>query len=374
ANVTDPDKATATVILNTMIHIGVERVVGDFPMFIEFPKQTLLENYSSLLPAERVVLQIPAEIEPSIGVVSALACLRNRGYKLALSRFEEGPEAQQLLALCDYVKLDVLTTTDAELRRNVELARKAKARPIASKVENNARYKTCRALGFDFFQGFFLADPQIVADKKPVATTRVLELLRVLHDPKVTIDQLDEIVRRDVLLSYRLVRCLNSAAFGMPQRIQNVRHALVMLGIDNLRKWAAVLALSARPGKPVELMRIALIRAQMCAGLAPLLRCETKALFTMGLFSVLDALLDRPMREIIEAVQLAEPIPSAILRGEGKAGAILRCVVAYERADWDNVQLDSIGIAEITSTWLRAVSWADGAAAEFGLPDDRARA
>jgi EAL and modified HD-GYP domain-containing signal transduction protein len=374
ANVTDPDEATATVISNTLIHIGVDRVVGDFPMFIEFPKQMLLDNYSSLLPSERVVLQIPPEVEPSIAVISALSYLRNRGYKLALSRFSDGPDALKLLSLCDYVKLDVLTTPDAELRRTVELARKARARPIASKVENNARYKSCRALGFDFFQGFFLADPQIVADKKPTATTRVLELLRVLHDPKVSIDQLDEVVRRDVLLSYRLVRCLNSAAFGLPQRIQNVRHALVMLGIDNLRKWAAVLALSARPGKPVELMRIALIRAQMCAGLAPLAKCETKSLFTVGLFSVLDALLDRPMAEIIEAVHLAEPIPSAILRGEGKAGAVLKCVVAYERADWDNVKLDSAGVAEITSAWLRAVAWADSSAAEFGMPDDRARA
>jgi EAL and modified HD-GYP domain-containing signal transduction protein len=208
----------------------------------------------------------------------------------------------------------------------------------------------------------------------PVATTRVLELLRVLHDPRVTIDQLDEIVRRDVLLSYRLVRCLNSAAFGLPQRIQNVRHALVMLGIDNLRKWAAVLALSAKPGKPVELMRIALIRAQMCATLASQARLDAKSLFTVGLFSVLDALLDRPMPELIEAVQLAEPIPSAILQGEGKAGAVLRCVVAYERGDWDNVKLEPIGVAEITSAWLRAVAWADEMASEFGASDDHARA
>ena len=118
------------------------------------------------------------------------------------------------MGLCDYVKLDVFSSSDAELKRSVDLARRARVCPIAGKVENVNRYKSCRALGFDFFQGFFLADPQIAGDKMPVATTRVLELLRALHDPRVTIEQLEDIVRRDVLLSYRLVRCLNSAAFG----------------------------------------------------------------------------------------------------------------------------------------------------------------
>jgi EAL and modified HD-GYP domain-containing signal transduction protein len=373
ANVTDPDRATATVILNTLVHIGLDRVVGGFPMFIEFPKQTLLDDYSALLPSDRVILQIPAAIEPSIAVRSAISCLRGRGYKIALSNYVESPEVRQLLALCDYVKVDVLSTGDEELAQWVKIARKARAHPIANKVENNARYEACRSLGFEFFQGYFLADPQIVADRRPAATTRVLELLRLLSDPRVTLDQIDEIVRSDVLLSYRLIRCLNSAAFAVPQKIQNVRHALVMLGIENLRKWAAVLALSAGTGKPVELMRIALIRAQMCTNLGALCRFDSRSLFTVGLFSVLDALLDRPMLEILDALRLADDVVGAILQGEGRLGAILRCVIAYERGRWDDVRLDDVGIAEITSAWLRAVAWADALAGQFGHADDSAR-
>jgi len=164
ANVTDPDQATATVILNTLVHIGLDRVVGAFPMFIEFPKQTLLDDYSTLLPSDRVILQIPPGTEPSIAVRSALSCVRSRGYKIALSNFVDDPNAGQLLSLCDYVKVDVHSIEDDEIARRVKAVRKARARPIANKVENNARYEACRSLGFEFFQGYFLADPQIVAE------------------------------------------------------------------------------------------------------------------------------------------------------------------------------------------------------------------
>ena len=121
-------------------------------------------------------------------------------------------------------------------------------------------------------------------------------------------------------------------------------------------------------------MSIALIRAQMCSILAPLVGLDAKMLFTVGLLSVLDALLDRPMPELIEAVQLAEPICRAIIEGEGEAGEVLRCVVAYERGVWDGVGLEPTGVAEITSAWLCAVAWADEMASEFGESDDRARA
>ncbi|MBV9947664.1 MAG: HDOD domain-containing protein [Myxococcales bacterium] len=366
ANVIDPDEATATVLLNTFVDMGLTRVVGESRMFIEFPKQTLLAGYPGLLPSARVILQVPAETEPSIMVMSALSCLRGRGYKIALNRFSPSPEARRLLGVADYVKLDVLETPEGALRASIDCAHAAGVLAVASRVEDRIRYEAVRALGIDFFQGFYLADPQIVADRRASDGTRVLELLRAVHDPEVTIDRIDEIARSDVLLSYRLVRCLNSAAFALPQRVQSVRHALVLLGLENLRKWASVLALAASPDKPLELTRIALIRAQMCANLAPHVRCDARALFAVGLFSVLDALLDRPMAEILETLHLDPELTLAILRREGKRGAVLGCAIAYERGDWDGVRLPGASLPAITSAWLRAVAWADEVASSFG--------
>lgn len=186
------------------------------------------------------------------------------------------------------------------------------------------------------------------------------ELLRALNDPTSRIDDIERLALCDVAFSYRLLRVLNSAAFGLRQRVESVRQAIVMLGLDNLRRWTMVLSVSSQTAKPTELTRMAIIRAQMCENLGRALRLPNPRLhFTAGFFSVLDALLDCPIEEAIAEVPLVPEVADAVLHGSGVAGEVLRCVTAYERGDWPNARLRHLDDGQIASAWFHAVQQAD---------------
>jgi EAL and modified HD-GYP domain-containing signal transduction protein len=222
------------------------------------------------------------------------------------------------------------------------------------------QYDTCRSLGFGYFQGFYLSDPRVLDQRRPpTSADRLLDLLRVVNDPGGKLADIERVILGDVTLTYRLLRYLNSARFGLPRQVSSVRQALVLVGLDNLKRWASVLALASAGGKPVELLRIALIRARMCKNLTYYTGGDPETFFMAGLFSVLDALLDRPISEVLASIPLASEISDAILEHRGRAGEALSCVIAYERGKWNEVELRGCGPADIASAWFRAVEWTD---------------
>jgi EAL and modified HD-GYP domain-containing signal transduction protein len=363
----NPNAATATVILNTFVEIGVERVVGPHPMLIEFTLDALREKYATLLPSDRVILQIPASTKPEITTLAALRYLRSHGYRIALGGVLDPDHDREMASVVNMVKIDVRRESDADLERWVGKLHGRGVLAIAGRVETPERYQIVKGIGFDYFQGSFLEKPQMLEHRRPMANLRkMLELLRALNDPGATVADIERIVRADVTFSYRLLRCLNSAAFCLPQRIETVRQAIVMLGFENLRTWTTVLTIATQPGRPTELVRIALLRARMCEALARLTKHPSPPVcFTVGFFSILDALLDRPLRDVLEELPLTPDVNAAVLHHEGPAGAVLACVLAYERGDWDKVKLTGIGDEAIGSAWLAAVRETDDLVAEL---------
>ncbi len=361
ADFDDPHHATATVLLNTFVELGLERVVGAHPMLIEFPKVAVLENYASLVSSDRVILQIAAESNPEAHMIGALRFLRAKGFRIGVNGVVAGDHPSPLTEVTDVVKIDVNAYDADALKKLVDRFHLRGVRMIANKVETFSQYELCERIGFDYFQGFFLERPQIVEGRRPSAGAhKTFELLHVLNDSASTIDDIERLAVADIAFSYRLLRVLNSAAFGLRQRVESVRQAIVMMGLDNLRKWTMVLSVSSQTNKPTELTRIALIRAQMCENLGRALRQPNLRLyFTVGFFSVLSALLDRPLEEALAELPLVPEVADAVLHRTGLAGEVLRCVIAYERGDWDDTRIKGLDEAQVASAWFNAVQQAD---------------
>jgi EAL and modified HD-GYP domain-containing signal transduction protein len=187
----------------------------------------------------------------------------------------------------------------------------------------------------------------------------ILKLLSRLQDPAITPSQLDELISQDVAFSYRILRYVNSASLALPRKIESIHQAVIILGLEAIRSWTTLLAMSQVDNKPAELIVTALVRAKMAEGIAKAMReRQPETFFTVGLFSALDALMDNTMEEILTQLPLADHIAEALLHRTGTHGEVLSCVLAYERGQWENLGCSEIGTHKVRDSYLEAVRWA----------------
>jgi EAL and modified HD-GYP domain-containing signal transduction protein len=246
----------------------------------------------------------------------------------------------------------------------VKTLRRYDVRLLAEKVENAEEHAWLMDLGFDLFQGYYYAKPNTVSRTRvPQNHLAVVRLLAALNQKSSTIDEIEKLVSEDVSLSYRLLRYINSAFIALPQKVDSIRRAVIFFGIDMLRHWASLLVMAGVEGKPKVLMESALVRARMCERLAAQAGLpDTESFFTVGLFSILDSLLDTPMEVIVEPLPLSPEIVAALTAGAGVYGEALRCVMSYETCDWANVKFQGLERSTIGGVYLDSIEWAFDAA------------
>ena len=290
-----------------------------------------------------MVLEILEDVEPDEEVLQATKRLKGAGYTIALDDFTYDPSFDPLIELADVVKIEALGRSTAELREvAARIRRFPGTRLLAEKVETHAQLAACRDMGFELFQGYVLCEPQVVRGRTMApANVERLRLISDLLDPALEFEELERIIGRDVALSYKLLRYINSALFGFRRTLGSVRDALTMLGVEAIRRWVTLIVLASREDAPSELVVLGLARAQMCEALAPR-ASDGAAHFMTGLFSVLDAILDAPMDDLLGQLPLDPSIANALRHGAGEKGAVLRGVLAFERADVAGA-LDALG-------------------------------
>jgi c-di-GMP-related signal transduction protein len=370
AVISDRDTASTSVILDTFLNIGLDQIVGSSPAFLNLTRNFFLGAQKLPFPKERVVLEVLEGelIDPPL--VEAVRAYSAAGYRIALDDFVYRADYDPLLDLADIVKIDVLELAPREVEEQLRLVAPYDVVLLAEKVETHEHFAYCRDLGFDLYQGFFLNRPKVVTGYRiPANRMATLRLLAKLQDPNVQLDRLEQVIREDLSLSYKLLRLINSAFYALPQRIESIRQTLVLLGLQQIRSWVSLLTLSALEDKPSELTVTAMVRAKMAERM-----CEeagqfnTDVAFTVGLFSTLDAMLDMPMDEILETLGLAEGLAAALTaEHSGSLGEVLECVLAYERGDWDRVSYRNLDLHQIRVCYLDAIEWAHGAGRELGI-------
>jgi EAL and modified HD-GYP domain-containing signal transduction protein len=362
AGVIDGDQATSQVILNSFMEIGLQKLVGPHYAFINLTRNFILN--SDLLPSEKdqVVLEVLENIDVDEPLVQGIRALAAKGYRIALDDFVFHDNLCPLVEIADIIKIDLRALDPPTLEEHVKILSEYPVKLLAEKVETHEELELCRQLGFEYFQGYFLCCPRTIKGRRlPGNRINTLRLMAKLQDPANSLSDLESIIAQDVTLSYKLLRYINSAAFLGRKEINSIRHAIVYLGTKTIKNWATLIALAAIDDKPSELITTALIRGRMCESLAESLGKEdTQSAFTVGMFSVLDALLDRPLQALIEELPFSIQIREALLHHQGPYGQILQSTIAYDRGDWEHINCcDQVEERKISDIYLGALQWAE---------------
>ncbi|MEX0829403.1 MAG: HDOD domain-containing protein [Nitrospirales bacterium] len=357
----DEDVATATVLLNAYLDIGLEHVVGSHLAFLNIPTQFLLSRLCESLPKNRVVLEILENVKPTPQVIDNLTSLSQQGYTIALDDFVYAEKFKPFLELADIVKIDVLGKSEEQLHREVSQLRDSRVRLLAEKVETPEVYALCKQLGFYYFQGYFFFRPDIIRGREiPANRIALLELMGKIHDPHIPFKSLVAHIRNDLSLSYKVLRYVNSAYVGLPKRVDSIDHAACLVGIDRIRTWATLIIMASGQTQATEILVIALVRAKMCERLGYRLGDSSpEKYFTMGLLSVLEALYESPMQDLIDNLPLHADITDALVNGTGEMGMVLSCVRAYEEGEWMELKHLQLNPSTIRGIYLEAIDWAN---------------
>src|SRR4051794_1160576 len=344
----------------TISEIGLNLVSGH-RAHIPLSRGLLLEGYVKALPADRVALQVAPSLALDKAARETIEELVASGYPLALVDFEPGAPAEDLLPFAHVVGVRVDAAGRTELRTQLGGLRQYGASLLALGVEEQEQFRLCQELGFDLLQGRFFCKPRVVAESGvlPVSKLAQVQTIAALQQPNVDFDDLQEIIGHDVGLSFNLLRFINSAFFALPRRVDSIRDALVLLGVDNVRKWATLMTLADADDKPRELVTTGIVRARMCEELAVAYQHrDSEAYFTTGLLSVVDALMDTSLVELLASLPLSREIIEALLNYDGPKGRILRAVIAYERgafAELGELPPTRVPLSEI---YAESVRWA----------------
>ncbi len=361
------EAASSTLVVNTFANMGLQDLVGNRSAAICVSQSFLLDAGSLQLPADRLILELHKDVEADDDVLAAASELKLRGYTIALDDFVPRPGCERLLELADIVKLDVQVLGQQGLWQQTGQLQERRLKLVAKHVETHDELDFCRNLGFDYYQGEFLCKPKVVT-KRTVPANRMakLAMLAELNSPEADFDSLEKLIGRDVGLSYRFLRYINSAFFSLPHKVGSIRQALVLLGIAAVKKWATLLAMADMDDKPHELIVTALIRGKMCE-LAAASRPtrEREEYFTVGMFSVVDALLDSPMDVVLSSLPLQDDIKQALRSHTGPKGVVLGAVLNYERARFEDLRALAPPGVSAQEIYQWAISWAREASAEL---------
>ena len=358
----DPDLATSQVILNAFIDIGVERLGHDKLLFLNLTEGLLASELIQTLPPERVVLEILETVRITPALIESAGRLVAQGFTLALDDFIYAPEWEPLLALARIVKFDVLGDDRAAIVTKVaSLPTSYRPRLLAEKIETQQQFQDCLGLGFDLFQGYHLARPEVLAGKRPPANRlQALRLLARLQDESIGLQEVERIVSQDVTLSYRLLRFISNAAISQGRPIQTLMQAITLVGLRTVRQWAALLALGTLDlGNPYSFTR-SLTYARFCQIVGERhFNPEKDALFTVGLFSNLDEILLIPLGEALEHLPLDVRIKQAILEHEGVLGKVLAKAKCFEDSErMPEVSLPGLATETLAVYFIEAFVWA----------------
>lgn len=361
AHVVDGDRATSEVISNTFTVFGLDELVGNHFAFINMTRSFLVNPSSIPLPADRVVLEILENTRPEPAIIAGLELMRSAGYRIALDDFIYDPTLRPLLERADLVKVEIPRLRLSELAEQVRLLRPFNVMLLAEKVETPEVFEACKQLGFDYFQGYFLSRPSTMRNSDiPASRLRILELIAALQRPDVEVAELEELVSRDLALSYKLLRYLNSSYFPLRRRIDSIRQAVMYLGTQELRTWAALMALASIPDKPQELAVGVMVRARLCEAAGRIIGVESPArCFMVGLLSGLDTLLDAPLEQILARLPVHQAVSVALLRGEGAEGRVLNAVKDLETGHIARIRDLGLSAAETNQAYVEAVRWAE---------------
>ena len=356
AHFSSGDQASAEVLLEAFIEIGLSTVSPEQPVFINHTTRLLAVN--PIVPPDRCVIEVLEDVPVNSETIACLKRLTGLGYQIALDDFVYSDAWLPFLRLANYVKLDLRGLSAAEFRSHIRLVKGFKLKIVAEKVESEEEFQRSLALGCDLFQGYYLRKPEVLRGRRiPANRLSALSLLAECMKPDQPASAIAAIVGRDAALIYGLLRLANSALYGRQGNIQSPVQAVSMLGTDRVFRWASLLVLSGCDDCPIGYLAFALQRARSCEIVGEACGCQPQLAYMTGLLSTLDSILNAPLADIIRPLPLDEQFKRAILRREGELGSVLDAVLGYEAGHFDTAAHRGISIHRVRTAFWEAAEY-----------------
>ncbi|WP_306536797.1 EAL and HDOD domain-containing protein [Geobacter sp.] len=372
ANVTDYLQASASVIFDALSSFGLREILGKHKGFINVNADVLMSEALELLPPEKVVIELLEHVPITDTVIARCRDLKEKGFSIALDDHVYEPVYEPLYEIVDVIKVDLFRTGMENLPRELETFRRWKPKLLAEKVETHEQYEICESLGFTYFQGYYFARPVVLTRTRvDVGRLAIVKLFNQLV-AEVEIGELENTFKQNPNLILNLLRLVNSVSVGLKTRITSMRHAIMVLGYHQLRRWA-MMALFANNVQAVgdnPLLVMAATRARLMELIiaeqptARLDRDYPDRAFMTGILSLADALLKMPIEEVVAPLNLNEDVRQALLTREGELGTLLSLVEKIEKDDFDDIaplfESFSLSMANLAPVQREACNWVNG--------------
>ncbi len=336
----DGDTASAKLLSNSFVSIGLENLTGGKKAFINFTQKLLINQIPTILPNEFVVVEVLEDVNPNPQVIAACRAMAQKGYEIALDDFVLYDGLKPLIRLAKLIKIDFRATPPKQIERLMDQLADMPVQYLAEKVETYDEFDLAKQMGFEYFQGYFFNKPEIIKGRGLAPTKiKLLQIIGEANRSDFDYDRLEELIKTDLSLSYQILRYINSAFFRRTNEIDSIRQAIVFLGIEEVRKILSVTATAKLVNnKPNELMRASIVRAKLCEmfGRVGGYDGNTSELFLLGLFSLMDAILDTRIETILENLPVSDQFTQALTQKSGPMACYLALACDYEQGIWED--------------------------------------
>ncbi len=362
------NRATTSLLSSAFLTKDIKEISSHRPCFINFTQELIEKNIPSSFPQSLLIIEILEDVKPTQKVLSICRELKGKGYQIALDDFVFNRKLIPLIELANIIKIDVRLTPLDTILETIKKLSSYNLKLLAEKVETRKEFDLALKLGFSYFQGYYFSKPERIGIEELSSTkVNMLRLLSEVSQKSTTLSKLHTIIAADIAISYKLLRFLNSAYFYRLQKVRTVKHAIAYLGEKELRRFLMLVIISEiSSDKPDELVRLVLVRAKFCEklGEASSHASYSSELFMMGLFSVLDTMLDSSMERVMEKLPISDHVKSALIHGRGICAQFLKAAIVHERNQQEQVELmcSELGVpsADIPGCYLAAVRYANG--------------
>jgi len=361
------NSATSKLLSNSFLNIGIEKIAGSNLAFINFTQDLLLQQLPLMFSQDRLVVEILEDVEPGKDVIEACQEIALNGYIIVLDDFFYKPSMEPLIDVADIIKIDVKATPLEEVGDLVKKMTKRGVDLLAEKVETHDEFKKALDMGFRYFQGYFFSKPEVLVSKEiSTSQMQLLEIMAEVNKEDFEFNRLEKMIVRDASISYKLMRLINSAFFKRAKEISSIRQAIVMIGEAGIRRFLSLISMAGLAGnKPDELIRVSLVRAKFCEllGNHPGSKAEISELFTLGLFSLIDAIMDNSMENLMSQIPLSGKIKEVLITRTGDLNGYLSLIESYEKGDWGEIEeatkIMGIDESNLPRQYMESLGWAD---------------
>lgn len=361
----DGDTATTSLLSSSFFTVGIDEITDNKRAFINFTDTLLKDGTPQLFSKDKIVVEILEDVVPTREILEACRKLKENGYQLALDDFVYSSDYKELLRICDIIKVDFRSMSPEGVEKLMVHMQGYSCKLLAEKIETYDDFNRAERLGFDYFQGYFFSKPEILKNKDLSSSQlTIMQLITQLNSKDFDRAALESILVQDVSVSYKLINYLNSPHFGRLQPVSSLREAISFLGDKDFRRFATLIATSKLSNdKPNELIRHSIIRARFLELTALELEENSSELFLLGLFSLVDAILDKKVKDILAKLPVSEKIHMALLEKKGPLYPFLRFIESYETGNWRAFEFVRRTIAledsRIVELYIESVKWAD---------------